>query len=111
MKKISSAIIITAALSIGNTAVAEEKHYMMHGGDGPQGHMMEGKNHKAGMDDSHPIVSTSETKSHPTGKSTEHVEQYGDGKHTKPKGKHYMMNEGGDVDPGYMMKGDKHPTN
>jgi hypothetical protein len=49
MKKIYSALIITAALSIGNTAVAEEKHYMMHGG--------------------------------------------------------------GDVDPGYMMKGDKHPTN
>ncbi len=53
--------------------------------------MMEGKNHKAGA-------------------STEHVDKYGDGKHAKPKGKHYMM-EDGDAGQGHMMKGEKHPSN
>jgi hypothetical protein len=64
---------------------------MAHSGDGPQGHMMKGEKH-------------------PAGASTEHVEKYGDGKHSKAKGQHYMM-ESGDGPQGHMMKGDKHPSN
>lgn len=134
MKRLYSALIISSAIAFSTTAPAEEKHYMPHSGDGPQGHMMEGKKHKPGMDDSHPIVSETKGKKptstnehymshsgdgpqghmmkgekHPSGSSSEHIEQYGDGKHNKKQGKHYMM-EGGDGPQGHMMKGDKHPT-
>lgn len=135
MNKLYSVLIISSAIAFSNVSIAGEKHYMGHPGDGPQGHMMEGKNHKAGMDDSHPVVTKSETKkatssdkhymghpgdgpqghmmegkNHKAGASTEHVEKYGDGKHEKPKGKHYMM-DSGDGPQGHMMKGEKHPSN
>ncbi|WP_067988474.1 hypothetical protein [Neptuniibacter pectenicola] len=91
MNKLYSVLIISSAIAFSNVSIAGEKHYMGHPGDGPQGHMMEGKNHKAGA-------------------STEHVDKYGDGKHAKSKGKHYMM-EDGDAGQGHMMKGEKHPSN
>lgn len=68
---------------------------MMHGGGGPQGHLMEGAKH-------------------PKGGSTEHVETYSNNKPTKQQGKHYMMSDGGEGnqgETGNMMKGNKHPTN
>ena len=135
MNKLYSVLIISSAIVFSNVSVADEKHYMSHSGDGPQGHMMEGEKHKAGMDDSHPIAPKNitkkvtsgnvhymghtgdgpqghmmEGKKHPAGASTEHVEKYGDGKHEKPKGKHYMM-DSGDGPQGHMMKGEKHPSN
>ncbi|MCP4598557.1 hypothetical protein [Neptuniibacter sp.] len=135
MKKLYSSFIISAAIAFSNSSVADEKHYMPHSGDGPQGHMMEGKKHKPGMDESHPVVPTTKAqkasstnehymphsgdgpqghtmkgKNHPAGASSDHVEKYGSGEHSKTEGKHYMM-EGGDGPQGQMMKGDKHPSN
>lgn len=135
MKKLYSALIISTVVSLSSTAMADEKHYMPHSADGPQGHMMEGKEHKAGMaENDHPVVPTNEVKgttetnahymSHPgdgsqghmmkgqqhDGTAEDHQEQFGDGKQAQPNGKHYMM-ETGDGDQGRMMKGDKHPSN
>lgn len=133
MKRFYSTLIISAAIAFSNSSVADEKHYMPHSGDGPQGHMMEGKVHPKGGStehvetyghDSHKEQKAThymmhggdghqghmmKGKSHPAGASSDHVEKYGNGEHSKTKGKHYMM-EGGDGPQGQMMKGDKHPS-
>jgi hypothetical protein len=132
MKKLYSTLIISSALAFSSASFADQKHYMSHPGDAPQGHMMEGKEHKAGADESHPIAQTTEVtesaaakqhymphagdgpqghmmqgNKHTEGATEDHTDQHGNGQHTQPSDKHYMA-ETGDGPQGQMMKGAKH---
>lgn len=87
---LASALILAAVLPV--TAQASQhssSHYMMHGGNGPQGHMMEGAEHDSG-------------------KTQLHQQDYkGDHKARANNKAHYMMH-GGDGPQGHMMEGAEH---
>ena len=67
-----------------------DTHYMMHGGKGEQGHLMEGTKHAANQATEHQtqLITSSLTNS--------------------TQSKHYMMNSG-DGPQGYLMEGKDHP--
>ena len=45
MKSINQAVLGALLVSVASVSVAEEKHYMMMSGEGPQSYMMEGREH------------------------------------------------------------------
>ncbi|MBY4677583.1 hypothetical protein [Marinobacterium arenosum] len=131
MAVIVSALAISTAAQAGMTKTADQQHYMMHGGNGPQGHAMQGKAHDAGQSSAHRETLSHGEPAHPQGRhymmhagdgpqghlmsgqshaegaSSGHVEQYGHADRSEKR--HYMM-RGGDGPQGYWMDGASHDS-
>ncbi len=130
---LSSVLIISAALPAAADQDAKT-HYMMHGGNGPQGHQMEGSKHTADQSQEHKVITPHTDKAsatnthymmhggqgeqghlmegtkHAGNQATEHQTQLATNSPTSStKNKHYMMNSG-DGPQGYWMEGKDHPT-
>ena len=80
---------VTAPAAHEHTPSATDTHYMMHGGEGHQGHLMEGAKHGENQ-------------------ATEHQKEIITHTHS-PSNTHYMMNSGAG-DQGSLMEGAEHPV-